>query len=285
MPMMNVNGVSLHYHIQGRGTPVIFIHPPYIASRIFQYQKYQLSEQHKAVTFDIRGHGRSGSSPVPLTFPVIVEDMKQLLDALDIEQAYVCGYSVGSMVALEALLTSPQRFCGGIMISGTPAIQDVMTRSQVVAGAVASTPRSKSALGFTIAWGNADNRLTFDHLRNEAHHGDPAKWKEYSRCCLTFDCADRLFRIKQPMLLIYGERDHQFHRYAHLMHDQLPDSELYFIRGMRHQLPTKAPEKVSNLISQWIAKQNGGDAAYAYLDRHMSAAEQVEQAEQGIIEG
>lgn len=282
MPMMNVNGVSLHYHAQGRGTAVIFVHPPYIASRVFQYQKYQLSEQHKAVTFDLRGHGHSSSSPVPLTIPVIVEDMKQLMNALDIEQAYVCGFSVGAMVALEALLTSPQRFCGGIIVSGMPVISDFMTRAQMLAGSITSTSKTKAALGFAIAWGNADNRLTFDHLRNDASHGDPVKWKEYSRSCLTFDCTDRLMRIKQPVLLIYGEKDGQFHRYAHLMHEQLSHNELYFIRGMKHQLPTKAPDKVSQLISQWIAKHDDDAAAYVHPTRQPVAPEQLEQ---GIIPG
>jgi pimeloyl-ACP methyl ester carboxylesterase len=255
MPIMQVNGVPLHYHVKGKGTPIVFIHPPFIASQEFRYQAYQLSERYKTITFDIRGHGHSGSSDAPLTFPLIVEDMKQLLNALQLEQAYVCGYSTGAMVALEALLTYPHRFKGGILVSGFSEISDPLTRFRILASIIASAKPFKAMLGFSISWGNADNRLTFDNLRNDAKHGDPVKWKEYSRYSYHYRCTDRLHEIKQPMLLVSGELDRQFRRYAHMMHELLPDSELYLLRGMKHQLPTKAPDKLSGIIERWIARR------------------------------
>jgi pimeloyl-ACP methyl ester carboxylesterase len=47
------------------------------------------------ITFDIRGHGKSQYSNKPLTFPLIVEDIKLLLDHLEVEKAFICGYSTG----------------------------------------------------------------------------------------------------------------------------------------------------------------------------------------------
>src|SRR5690554_6750965 len=99
-----INGVSMYYHIEGKGIPVLFIHPPLLTSANFLYQR-QLSEQYQIITFDIRGHGHSESSKTPLTYPLIVNDMIQLLNLLEIEQCYVCGYSTGGSIALEAMLT------------------------------------------------------------------------------------------------------------------------------------------------------------------------------------
>jgi pimeloyl-ACP methyl ester carboxylesterase len=101
MPKANVNGTILHYHVHGRGTPIVFIHPPLLNRAVFRYQEVQLTDPFQVITFDIRGHGFSPPSETPLTYTLIAEDIKALLDHLNIRQAYLCGYSTGGGIALE----------------------------------------------------------------------------------------------------------------------------------------------------------------------------------------
>ena len=83
MPMLYADGISLHYSVRGKGVPIVFIHPPVLTSVNFQYQMEELSEEFKVITFDIRGHGRSQYSRQPVTYPLIIEDIKHLLAVLD----------------------------------------------------------------------------------------------------------------------------------------------------------------------------------------------------------
>ncbi len=80
MPLENINGTVLHYIVKGEGIPIIFVHPPLLTGANFRYQQVQLSDEFKVITFDIRGHGQSGRSLVPITYSIIAEDIKQLMD-------------------------------------------------------------------------------------------------------------------------------------------------------------------------------------------------------------
>ncbi len=86
MPMLDVKDSSLFFHVKGEGIPIVFIHPPVLTGMNFLYQVEKLSNVFKVITFDIRGHGRSQVSKQPLTYSLIAEDTKSLLDHLDINR-------------------------------------------------------------------------------------------------------------------------------------------------------------------------------------------------------
>jgi pimeloyl-ACP methyl ester carboxylesterase len=53
-----------------------------------------------------------------VTYPLIVEDIKQIMDHLGVQKAFICSYSTGGSIALEFLLTAPERALGGIFVGG-----------------------------------------------------------------------------------------------------------------------------------------------------------------------
>jgi pimeloyl-ACP methyl ester carboxylesterase len=269
MPLIHANGVELHYHLQGKGTPIIFVHPPCIGSRVFTYLRNDLSEDHRTLLFDFRGHGRSASSTTPITIPLLAEDICRLMDVLDISSAYLCGYSLGSMVVLQALLTYPQRFRGGILLGGLAEVNTVKTRAKMNAFLVAGRVRAKRLMSFPIAWANADNHEAYHRLRGETRAGDAAKWMEYMRSGLHYSVKDRLEDIHQPVLLICGERDREYRRYMQELQKGLPNDSSAFIPEVRHILPTFGAGPVSELIRGWVDAQEGrsSDAAEAFLER------------------
>lgn len=281
MPMMQVNGVRLHYHVQGKGTPIVLIHPPFVASQIFNYWKYQLSEHYKVIVFDIRGHGLSEASDVPLSYPLIVEDMKQLLDQLGIEKAIIGGYSIGGSVAIEALLTHPERFIGGILVSTMPELTDWTTRFKMHASAVASSMKAKELLAFTSAWGNADSSTTFYNLHKESLSGSPKQWEYYARYSLYYSCIHKLSSIKVPMLLFYGEKDSNLHKHAKRLSESLLDNELYFVTGLSQHIPTKAADRVSELIHNWAVRRFDAHSEKEWIDTMFYS--QTEGLQDGIV--
>lgn len=260
MPFIHVNGTDIHCHALGRGPAVVMVHPPFIASSIFNYLKHDLSRDHRVVVFDIRGHGHSPAGDASLTIPLIAEDIRQLLDRLDIESAYVCGYSCGAMPVLEALLSAPGRFRGAVLLSGMSELTDSRSRMQMRAGAMLRglTPE---AVVVPVALGNADSRTTFGVLHAEGKIGDARRCREYADSCLRYSCTGRLNRIDHPVLLLSGAEDGAGCAYARALRERLRESEWYRIRKAGHHLPTKAPDQTSDVIRAWIAKLEGRDAA------------------------
>jgi pimeloyl-ACP methyl ester carboxylesterase len=259
MPMIHVNGIDLHYHQQGKGVPIVFIHPPCIGSRVFTYLRNDLSRDHRTLLFDFRGHGRSGTSRTNLTIPLLVEDTRQLMDSLDISSAYLCAYSVASMVALEAMLTHPDRFRGAVLLGGMAEASNWKTKVKLRAAGVASRMRAKDLVAVPILWVNADNSQTLKRLRGETLAGDVAKWRDFFESARRYSAVSRLPDIKQPVLLVCGERDSLGKKDMRTLQEGLPDDSSAFIPGMKHFLPTYAADPIGDLMRGWIGAQEGLD--------------------------
>ncbi|MCL6573353.1 MAG: alpha/beta hydrolase [Bacillus sp. (in: Bacteria)] len=252
MPMVDVDGISLYYTVKGEGTPIVFIHPPLLTSANFRYQIEELSQRFKVITFDIRGHGRSSYSVQPITYPLIVEDIKRLLDHLRIPKAFLCGYSTGGSIVLEFLLTFPEIALGGIVISGMSEVGDWYLKKRVSFARILVKAGAVRFLASAISWGNANKQVMFKELFKEALKGDARNIEQYYRYCLQYNCTSRLTSIYFPILLVYGTKDKSFHGYANLLHEKLPSSELKFLPKEKHQLPTKAAKQLNRLIKQFI---------------------------------
>ncbi|WP_240344074.1 alpha/beta hydrolase [Paenibacillus sp. SYP-B3998] len=253
MPYAYVNGTTLNYNISGEGMPIVFIHPPLLTSQTFAYQHERLCKEYQVITFDIRGHGRSEATVRAFSYSLIVEDIRQLLDFLGIERAFLCGYSTGGSIVLEALLNEPKRFLGGIVVSGMSELSDVYNKSLIwLASQMAGSRLFHKLLVKAITYGNADKQATFQHLYEDSLMDADRTVSSYYRCSQTYNCTSRLGRIQTPILLIYGEKDRRFTRYANLLHSGLPHSSLYFIKDAQHQIPTKEAERMNGLIHLWI---------------------------------
>ncbi|MNO15058.1 AB hydrolase superfamily protein YvaM [compost metagenome] len=253
MPQTYINGYSMYYADCGQGTPVIFIHPPVLTCLNFLYQMKPLSADFRTVSFDIRGHGNSEPSREEITYPLVVEDIRQLMDQLKIEKAFLCGYSTGGSVVLDFLLTCPERALGGIVISGMSEVSDKKLRNRIARGLLLSRIGAVGAIALSTSWNQAKTKLSLlRSLFNDAKRANSKNAAQYYQYSLHYNCTARLDEIHHPVLLVYGEKDTLFHPYAQLLQERLPRSELVYIKETKHQIPTKAAGQVNGLISQFI---------------------------------
>ncbi|MGE7904902.1 alpha/beta fold hydrolase [Peribacillus sp. NPDC094092] len=255
MPMLDVDGSSLYYSVKGNGVPIVFIHPPVLTSVNFQYQMEELSKEFKVITFDIRGHGRSQYSRLPVTYPLIIEDIKHLLDHLKIKKAIICGYSTGGSIVLEYLLTCADRALGGIVIGGMPEVRDKYLKQKISLGISLANKDAVPILALSISWSNSNTEKLFTEMFNEALKGNARNIEQYYHYGLHYNCTHQLEKINLPILLVYGKKDKPLHPYANLLHDRLPFTELKFIDHAKHQIPTKAANDLNESIKCFIHTQ------------------------------
>jgi len=100
MPMETLNGTELYYEHSGDGRPIVFLHGVFMGSRFFVEQQ-SLSESYEIVTLDFRGHGRSEKSETGHTLPTYARDLEAFLDARDLDDVVIVGWSMGSLVTWE----------------------------------------------------------------------------------------------------------------------------------------------------------------------------------------
>ncbi|RJE82601.1 alpha/beta hydrolase [Paenibacillus sp. 1011MAR3C5] len=253
MSHLHINGYNMYYTDRGKGTAIIFIHPPVLTSLVFQYQIQPLSAHFRTITFDIRGHGSSESSKEEITYPLIVEDIRRLIERLKIDKAFLCGYSTGGSVVLEFLLTYPDLALGGIVIGGMSEVSDRKLKNKIRLGRIFSRIGAVSTIALSVAWAQAQTKMSLIRLLfKDAKKGNAKNATQYYQYSLHYNCTARLENIHQPVMLIYGEKDKSFHPYGKLLRQRLPKSELYYIKKVGHQIPTKAANKLNDLIHQFL---------------------------------
>jgi pimeloyl-ACP methyl ester carboxylesterase len=253
MTMANINGYAMHYLDCGTGTAILFIHPPVLTSLNFTYQLQGLSSNYRTVAFDIRGHGKSQASHQPVTYPLIAEDIEELLNHLKIDKCYLCGYSTGGSVVLDFLLTYPDRAWGGILVGGMSEVNERWLRNRILSGVVFSRLGAVGLIALADAWSQTNQPSFLFDLYYDARRGNAKNVEQYYSYSLTYNCTSRLQSIHTPVLLVYGEKDSHFHPYARMLHQRLPRSELVIVKNLDHRIPTKAPDLLNERIKQFIS--------------------------------
>ena len=122
MATMTRDGVTIYYSIEGpAGAPVLLMSNSLGTSlEMWDPQARALSDEFRVLRYDTRGHGRSSVPPGRYSIAQLGEDMRLLLDHLDIERAHVCGLSMGGITAMWLAIHHPERI-DRLVLSNTAA--------------------------------------------------------------------------------------------------------------------------------------------------------------------
>lgn len=128
----SADGVPIAYEVQGSGEPtLVFIHGWSGDGRYWRGQVPYFSQQHRVVTLDLAGHGHSGLEREDFTMPAFGEDVKAVLEDLDVEQALLIGHSMGGPVAVEAARLMPERVIGIVGVDTFHNVAEEITEAQI----------------------------------------------------------------------------------------------------------------------------------------------------------
>lgn len=92
------DGVSIHYEICGTGKPLVMIHGWDQSAKAFCCNVPALAEKYQVITVDLRGHGDSGKPSYGYRISRLAMDVCQLMDALDLQDVTILGWSMGCSV-------------------------------------------------------------------------------------------------------------------------------------------------------------------------------------------
>jgi pimeloyl-ACP methyl ester carboxylesterase len=115
MPYVNVDQKRLNYadsHVQGPppgGQTYVFIHGLGSSQNYYFPVLPHLTANHRCVTIDTYGSGRSVYTGLDQTLVTIATDVVTVMDTLAIQQAVVVGHSMGGAAALHLAARYPDR--------------------------------------------------------------------------------------------------------------------------------------------------------------------------------
>ncbi len=121
---IRINGVDLAYDDHGIGLPVLFLHAFPLNRRMWAGEISALLKERRfrLVALDWRGLGESTLNEELVTMEALADDVAALMDALGMQQAVLCGLSMGGYVAFAFLRKYPQRVAGLILADTRPGV-------------------------------------------------------------------------------------------------------------------------------------------------------------------
>src|SRR5271155_1325384 len=93
----NTDDIDLYYEDHGTGQPVVLIHGYPLNAHSWEKQEHVLLEAgYRVITYDRRGFGKSSQPTVGYDYDTFAADLKAVVDQLDLRQATLVGFSMGT---------------------------------------------------------------------------------------------------------------------------------------------------------------------------------------------
>ena len=119
MPFARLDEVELYYEEVGKGYPIVLGHGGFSDITEWDPQVEALAERYRVIRYDRRGCGRSRPKDVPQLAELWVEDLRQFMLSLGLEQAFIGGVSYGGMLLIEFLLKYQGMCKAAVIVSAT----------------------------------------------------------------------------------------------------------------------------------------------------------------------
>ena len=257
-----VNGTRLYYEVAGSGHPLVLIHGSTLDTRMWDNQFEPFAQHYTVVRYDVRGFGKS-ALPTGESY-ARPDDLKGLLDYLDIAHASVLGLSMGGGIAIEFALTYPQATDALILVDATlggwpsspeyAAFQNTVRVRAREAGVQAARDAWLSGPFFTPALENPAVAPRLVQIISDyagGHWVHPYPIRE-----LVPPAIQRLDTIRVPTLIIIGERDiPDFQAIADRLQQRIPNARKVVMPGVGHMANMEDSERFNAIVLDFLAEQ------------------------------
>ena len=252
MPIAPVNGTELYYESHGEGPAIVFAHGRGGNHLSWWQQVPVFAKSYHCITFDHRGFGQS--TMVPLgpdgRRQSFIDDLKALLDHLEIEKTFLVAQSMGGLACLGFALAYPQRTRGLVLADTTGGVGDGS-----VAKLIQEYQAPTGTLARVVAKSFIENHPVRTFLYMQISALNPTIPPEPVSPFASGEGpkGDELARIKFPTLVIVGQEDAIFP--VHIMkavHALIPGARLEIVPDAGHSVYFEHPEIFNRLVSEHL---------------------------------
>lgn len=262
MAEVTLNGVAIHHELLGEGKPVAFLNGVMMTTQSWVLQTSVLRRRYRCVLHDFRCQLRSGKPAAPFTMATHAEDLRALLDHLEIERAHVVGTSYGGEVGMIFAYTFPRRVESLTIISSASRVGPGLRR--VVESWALAARREPSALYRLSVPHNFSSRFIsespelIEQGEERLRRCSPEFFPAFARLCdafLELDIEGRLGEIDSPTLVLCGEQDRlKPPRYSRQIAASIADSELLVVPGAGHAVIIERPDVVNSAVLAFLER-------------------------------
>jgi pimeloyl-ACP methyl ester carboxylesterase len=267
MPYAQVNGINLHYELEGQGQPLLLVMGLGAPAAAWDPDFVQeMTKTHEVITYDNRGTGLSDKPDVPYSIALFANDAVGLLDVLHIPRAHVFGVSMGGMIAQELAIHYPQRVASLILGCTTPggkhAVAAPPESLKALEGRAGQTPEEAAREGWKLSFSEEFIRehraeLEANLPRVLAHVTPRFAYERHFQATMTLRVYKQLKEIQAPTLVATGREDVLIPAAnSEILAREIPGAELAIFDNAGHGFVTSAREPLLKVLKGFLARQS-----------------------------
>lgn len=273
---VELNGIEIAVSEAGQGArPLVLVHGFTGHRDDFLERLPELAVERRVLAPDLRGHGastRTGRAE-SFDFAQLVDDLRALLDALEIDRCDLLGHSFGGMVSLRFALAQPDRLASLVLMNTAPfAPDDYDPATFEKAGAIARDKGMGRLQELVERASRADadpdaaDRQTgkwaeryWAHHRRRYREMDPAAYGALGAAMLgQASLEGRLGEIRCPTTVIVGAADSKFLRGADALAAGIPGARRVTLPDAGHHPHMENPEAWRAALHEHFESASGG---------------------------
>jgi pimeloyl-ACP methyl ester carboxylesterase len=255
MPRASINGVDLYFEDTGTGFPVVFCHEFGGDYRSWEPQVRAFSRLYRCVTYSQRGFPPSSipDDPDQYSQDLLIEDLKALLDHLNLNQAHLVGFSMGGSVVLNFGLRYPD-LCRSLTVVGAGAGATNRERFEQDIRQVVDLMRTQGMRRFAESYAEGPIRTPFkrkdpygwsvfrDQLAEHSADGQSRTMEGVMlRRPTIFSLESQLRALEVPTLVAIGDEDEPCVDVAVFLKRTVPGAGLLVLPQSGHAINLEEP--------------------------------------------
>lgn len=267
----NDDPIDLYYEVQGSGKPVVLIHGWPLSGRAWEAQLPALVEAgYQVITYDRRGFGQSSKPWEGYDYDTLAQDLKALMETLDLNDATLVGFSMGGgEVARYLGKYGSERISKAVLASAVPPYlykaddnPDGGLEDADIQAFLDGVREDRIAFlnDFTKNFFTPkDGKLLVSkpmrlYNRDIAAFASPKATYDCVKSFAYTDFRDDLKAFDVPTLVIHGNADQvvPLEASGQRSHDMIADSQLYVVEGGPHGINVTHSEEFNEVLIDFL---------------------------------
>ncbi|MBV8813435.1 MAG: alpha/beta hydrolase [Verrucomicrobia bacterium] len=265
--MLQINGISLHVDDLGSGRPVLLLHGWPDSADLWRKQiQFLVKNGFRAIAPDLRGLGRSDRPEGVAAYSLqnALSDVVGILDALGIDKADMIGHDWGAAVAWFMAAAHPDRVHKLVVLSVPHPLAPRTLRQQEMAWyqlffqfegiAEAWLRHDNWALLRELTRGNGDIDRYISDLSRPGALTASLNWYRANLAPRLPGLVPNLPPVEAPTLGIWSTNDHYVDGERMKKSDRFVKGPWRYeqIDGASHWIPLDAPDRLNQLLIEWL---------------------------------
>ncbi len=265
MPSATINGITLHYEVQGTGEPLLLVHGLGSSAQDWEEQFAFFAKSHRVIAVDLRGHGRSAKPQGPYSIAGFSDDVAALLHQLQASAAHVVGISMGGAVAFQLALDHPGLVRTLTIVNSGP---ELILRTLAERTAIGLRFAIVRLFGLPPLGRMISKRLFPDPAHEELRRtfaerlasNQTAAYLASLRALVGWSVSARIGEIRCPVLVVTADQDYTPVSLKEAYVAQLADARLCVIPDSHHALPMERPAAFNQVLAGFLGEHATGSS-------------------------